>query len=494
VLEDLKHRFDPVDGGFGGAPKFPHATELEFALAAHARTGDAQALAIARTTLSRMADGGIHDQLAGGFCRYSVDAQWTIPHFEKMLYDNAPLLALYADLARVTGERAFGDVAQGIVNWLVREMRTPDGAFYASLDADSEGEEGRFYVWQAEAVRALLNADEWAVAAPHYGLDAPPNFEEHDWHLRVSVPLPDVAARLAVAPGEAARWLASAKGKLAAARARRERPGRDDKILTAWNALAIGALARSARALAQPQWADLAVAAADAVKAGAWRDGRLHATPGQGAAALNGYLDDHAFLLAALVELMQTRFRRADFDWACELAEALLARFEDRERGGFWFTSHDHEPLFHRHKPGPDNATPSGNGVAAQALLALGAIAGEPRYGAAAERTLGLFADALATRPGGHASLAGALDLVAVPPTLVVLDGEPDVTRGWQRTLERQLRPGVLCIDIAGVTEVPPALTKGPAASEGAVAWVCRNQTCLPPVRSEDLLLRTLAG
>jgi uncharacterized protein YyaL (SSP411 family) len=490
VLSELKRTFDPVDGGFGAAPKFPHAAELDFALAAHARDGDVEALAVARTTLARMADGGIHDQLAGGFCRYSVDAQWTIPHFEKMLYDNGPLLGLYADLARVTGERAYADVAHGIVGWMVREMRAPDGAFYASLDADSEGEEGRFYVWQADEVRALLNANEWAIVAPHYGLDQGPNFEGTAWHLRVTRPLAEVAARAAVAPGEAARWLASARSKLAAARARRVRPARDDKILTAWNALAIGGLARGARALNEAAWIDLACAAVDALKATVWREGRLFATRGEGAAALNAYLDDHAFLLAALIELLQARFRRADYDWACALADALLARFEDGAAGGFWFTSHDHEALFHRHKPGHDNATPSGNGIAAQALHALGHLTGEMRYVEAAERTVIAFARALAAAPQGYTTLAGALGQLQVPPTLVVLDGEASVTGNWRRHLARTLRPGTVCIDLAGVAEVPASLRKGPPPASGAAAWVCRGATCLPPVSSVDALAR----
>jgi len=492
VLDGLKRTFDPDDGGFGGAPKFPHPVELAFALHEWARNGDAEALAIARTSLARMADGGIHDQLAGGFCRYSVDAQWSIPHFEKMLYDNGPLLGLYADLARATGVRAFADVAQGIVNWLVREMRAPDGTFYASLDADSEGEEGRFYVWQADDVRALLNADEWAVVAPHYGLDRAPNFEGHAWHLRVVVPLAEVAARMSVAPGEAARWLASAKAKLAAARAKRVRPGRDDKILTSWNALAIAGLARAGRALSEPGWIDLAFAAVDALKASAWRDGRLYATRGSGANALNAYLDDHAFLLAALLELMQTRFRRADFDWACALADALLQQFEDRERGGFWFTRHDHEPLFHRHKPGHDNATPAGNGIAAQALIALGHLSGDTRYVEAAERTLRLFASTLTASPGGHSTLVTALQHLAQPPAVVVLDGEPAATRDWQRAVERTLRPDVCCIDVAGAADVPEALRKGAAPTSGAAAWVCRGMTCLPAITDDGALLRAL--
>ena len=267
---------------------------------------DRDALHVVAHTLSRMADGGIHDQLGGGFCRYSVDAEWSIPHFEKMLYDNGPLLGLYADLSRITGDRRWATVARGIVGWLTREMRAPDGAFYSSLDADSDGEEGKFYVWSADDVRALLPAEEYAVVAPHFGLDGPPNFEGHAWNLRVVVPLPEVAARLAIGAAEAQARLDAARQTLLAARARRVRPGTDDKILTSWNALAIAGLARAARALEEPAFADLAIGAADALRATAWRDGRLLATRKGDRAHLNAYLDDYAFLLC--------RADRADAD------------------------------------------------------------------------------------------------------------------------------------------------------------------------------------
>jgi hypothetical protein len=493
ALAALKQAFDPVHGGFGGAPKFPHPFELRLALRAHAATGDAEALSVVRTTLDRMSAGGIHDQLGGGFCRYSVDAEWAIPHFEKMLYDNGPLLALYADAARVTGERSYAATADATVAWLLREMRAPDHAFYASLDADSEGEEGRHYLWTRDEVAALLAADEFAVAAPHYGLDGPPNFEGHAWNLRIAVPLADVATGLGLTTAEAAARLGRAKAKLFAARALRVRPGRDDKILTSWNALLIAGLARAARALQRPEWAGVALAAADAIRATAWRDGRLLATRKDGPAQLNAYLDDHAFLLAALLELLQTRFRIEDYDWACALADALLDRFEDREHGGFWFTSHDHERLFHRTKPGPDNATPSGNGVAAGALIALGHLAGEVRYVEAAERALALFAPSLARSPEGHATLLEALEDALSPPTVVLLDGDAAATAAWRRSLERAWRPGVLVVDVAGAA-VPPALVKGPPPSTGAVAWVCRRMACLPAIRSLPELEREVGG
>ena len=441
-----------------------------------------------------MADGGIHDQLGGGFCRYSVDATWTIPHFEKMLYDNGPLLGLYADLARIDGDRRFADVARGIVGWLVREMCAPDGAFYSSLDADSEGEEGRFYVWTADAAQAAMTPEEWAVAAPHFGLDGPPNFEGHAWNLRVSAPLAEVAAALEIDLPDAATRLAGARAALFAARARRVRPGRDDKILTSWNALAIAGLARAGRAQDEPRWIDLAATAADAVKRTAWHDGRLLATRRGDRVELNAYLDDHAFLLDALLELMQARFRRDDYAWAIAIADALLERFEDRERGGFHFTSHDHERLFHRTKPGHDNATPSGNGVAARALVALGHLSGTPRYVEAAQRTVALFAPAIEESPGGHSSLLAAAALLGSPPAQVLLQGDPALCATWQRALEARYRPGVQVLNLGNDGDLPAGLAKGPPVASGAVAWVCRRMTCLPPLHALDAIESALAS
>jgi len=495
ALAALKLSFDPNDGGFGSAPKFPHPAELEFCLRAYASAGDDDALTIVRTTLDHMAAGGIHDQLGGGFCRYSVDAEWTIPHFEKMLYDNGPLVALYADLARVTGERRHADVARDIVGWLVREMRAPDGAFYSSLDADSEGEEGKFYVWTPDEAQAVTSLDEWAVAAPYWGLDGPPNFEGHAWNLRVTQPLERVAERLAISLPDAQTRLAGARAALFAARAKRNRPGRDDKILTSWNALAIAGLARAARAADEPRWTDLAIAAADAVKRTAWCDGRLFATRRGARAELNAYLDDHAFLLAALLELMQARFRREDFEWAHALADAMLERFEDRDRGGFWFTSHDHERLFHRTKPGHDNATPAGNGIAASALVAFGHLASDVRYVDAARRVVELFAPGLTESPAGHSSMLAALTALAEPPASVLLAGDADTCGTWQRTLERTFRPGVRVFNLGGMQDLPQALAKGAVPSTGAAAWVCVGTACLPPVTTvgaiEDALRST---
>jgi len=490
ALKGLKRAFDAEHGGFGGAPKFPHPTELEFCLRMFGITGDREALHMVDRTLMEMARGGIHDQLGGGFCRYSVDAEWTIPHFEKMLYDNGPLLGLYADLAR-TGTREAEVVARNIVGWLTREMRADDGAFYSSLDADSEGEEGKFYVWTRAEVQRLLTAEEYAVAAPHFGLDGPPNFEHEAWHLRVVQSVEEIAQEQGLSLPDVQSRLMGATTALFRARSQRTRPGLDDKILTSWNALAIAGLARAARALQQPRWGELACAAADTIRATMWRDGRLLATRQGERAHLNAYLDDHAFLLMAMLELMQTRFRVEHYAFARALADALLDRFEDREAGGFWFTSHDHEKLLVRQKPGPDNATPSGNGMAAQALVMLGHLCGETRYVDAAERTVRAFAGSLAQSPGGHSTLLAALQDISAPPTTVIIAGDDETSAAWQRAIEVTYRPLTRVFNLAR-SAAPAEIAKGAPPEKGARAWVCRGTTCLPPVNSQQDLLALL--
>jgi len=495
ALAELARSFDPQHGGFGRAPKFPHAAELDLCLRQHAETGDQNALEIVRVTLQRMAEGGIHDQLAGGFCRYSVDAEWTIPHFEKMLYDNAALLALYADAWRATGEPLSARAARGIAAWLLSEMRSPEGAFCSSLDADSEHEEGRFYVWTLDEARALLDQDEFAVAAAHWGLDGPPNFEGKAWHLRVVIPLEDIARESGRSMEQVGLAIESARAKLAAARSRRVRPGRDDKVLTSWNALMIGALARGARALDESEWLTAAQRAADFIRETLWRDGRLLATYKDGRAHLNAYLDDHAFMLWALLELLQAEFRAQDLAWGVELADALLDRFEDQAAGGFFFTSHDHETLIHRPKPGHDNATPSGNGVAAQALRSLGAWLGETRYIDAADRTLRAFARELAAHPSGFASLLVALGESLQPPTTVLLAGDAATCATWMRRLGHVYRPRVRALDVSAQTALPDALAKPHVGAAGqATAWVCRGVACLPPVSKIEDVERSLAS
>jgi hypothetical protein len=479
ALRSLKTSFDSRYGGFGGAPKFPHPAELEFCLRRSASGGDGAALRIATHTLERMALGGIYDHLGGGFARYSVDAEWMIPHFEKMLYDNGPLLRLYADAWTVTHNPLFARVAEETAAWAMREMQSAEGGYFSSLDADSEHEEGKFYVWMPDEVRALVSADEYAVLAPYYGLDGPPNFENAHWHLRVVRPSLDKR-------GE--ELLASGRRKLFEAREKRVHPGRDEKVLVSWNALMIAGMARAAVVFGRDDWLASARKALGFIRGTMWKNGRLLATYKDGKAHLNAYLDDYAFLLAALLEILQAEFDPDALAFAEDLAEVLLEQFEDREKGGFFFTSHDHEKLIHRPKPGYENATPSGNGVAAFALQRLHFLTGEARYALAAERTLAQFHPELTEHPGGHATLLAALEEHQQPTRTVILRGPEGELRRWRRELAQRYAPGTMVIAIDGTaTGLPPVLAK-PAGS-GVSAWVCEGTSCLAPIdRLEHLV------
>ncbi len=481
ALNEFAQVFDREHGGIGHAPKFPHPYELSFCLRRHAVDSNDTALDIAQTTLTHMAEGGIYDHLGGGFARYSVDDTWTIPHFEKMLYDNGPLLALYSDAWQVTQSPRYKTVCEETAAWVVREMQSDEGGYYSSFDADSEHVEGKFYVWTPDEVKALLAPDEYAVVAPHYGLDAAPNFEDKHWHLRVTKPF----------TGDN-KLLATARAKLLAARAKRIWPGRDEKILVSWNALMIKGMARAARVFNEPAWLASAQGALDFIRRVLWRDGRLLATYKDGKAHLNAYLDDYAFLLDALLALMQTEFRAEDLKFAQALADRLLDQFEDREHGGFFFVSHDHEKLIHRAKPGHDNATPSGNGIAAFTLQRLGHLIGEPRYIEAAERALRLYYPALARQPSAFVSLLTALEEALAPPRIVVLRGDAQMLAEWQRALAARYRPHTLMVALPNdLKDLPPALAK-PAAPAGVNAWVCQGVSCLPPLSDLGTIARLL--
>ena len=461
LLDLLRANFDARHGGFGAAPKFPHPTDLELCL----REGE---LEIVRTTLTRMCEGGIYDQLGGGFCRYSVDARWLIPHFEKMLYDNGPLLGLLADAWAVSGDALFARCAAETAGWMMREMQSPEGGYYSSLDADSEGAEGKFYVWDREEVRRLLTPEEYAATAAHFGLDQPPNFENRYWHLYV------------------AKQGGAAKQKLFEAREQRVRPGRDEKVLVAWNALAIRGMARAGRVLGKPDWLASARRALRFIRGTMWRDGRLAATYKDGRAHLNAYLDDYALLIAAQLELLQDEFSSADLGFALELAHVLLEQFEDPAQGGFFFTARDHERLILRPKPAHDHATPSGNAVAAWALGRLAALTGEARYARAAERTLELFHPAMLQQPGGFAMTAIALEEHLAQPKTLVLRGRPEPLRTWQEELAREYLPDTLVLVIADGAAGVPALLDKPARPGDVNAWLCRGVSCLEP--SADLV------
>src|SRR5437660_3651157 len=463
MLDNLRANFDATLGGFGSAPKFPHPADLELCL----REGEKD---MALVTLERMCEGGIYDQLGGGFCRYSVDAQWSIPHFEKMLYDNGPLLGLLADAWLVTGAPVYARCAEETAGWLLREMQSPEGGYYSSLDADSEHEEGKFYVWQRDEIRSLLTPEEYAAFAPRFGIEGPPNFEKRHWHLRVTGSI------------EREPLVDAARAKLFAAREKRVRPGRDEKVLVSWNALAIRGMAHAGRVFGRPEWIASARRALDFIRSRMWREGRLLATYKDDRAHLNAYLDDYAFLLAALLELMQAEFSPGDLAFATELAETLLAEFEDAEAGGFFFTGKSHERLFHRPKPGHDQATPSGNAIAARALARLAMLTGEDWYARAARRTVELFYPQMRDYPAGFAAMTMALVEQLAPPKLLVLRGRGPELERWRGEFAREYLPDGLVLSLPDGADRLPAPLDKPQRPQPVNGWLCRGVICLAPI------------
>ncbi|MET0770440.1 MAG: thioredoxin domain-containing protein [Solirubrobacteraceae bacterium] len=460
----LRSGYDWEHGGFQkGAPKFPPASAIEFLLGRGERE-------MALHTLRAMAAGAMYDQIGGGFARYSVDARWVIPHFEKMLYDNALLARAYLHGYQVSGEELFLRVCTETLDWVLRDLRQEEGGFASSLDADSEGEEGRFYVWTPDEMRTV--AGDAAVA--YFGLDGPPNFEGRWAPVRAGRDPEDLEAI-----------------KLALREARGERvwPGLDDKRLTAWNALMIAALADAGGALERPDYVDAAVACAEFI----WRDlrddrGRLLRTYNRGRAQLGAYLEDHAFLLEALLTLYGATFDPRWFAASRELAEAILERFADAEHGGFFATADDHETLVARRKELEDTPIPSGASSAAYGLLRLGALTGERRYEEAAEGVLQLLHGVAPQYPSAFGHVLQALDFHLSPVKEVAIVG-PDAAP-LERVVRGAFRPHVVLAGGAG-GGVP--LLEGRDPVDGrAAAYVCEHFTCQRPVTAPDDLAHLL--
>ncbi len=493
---ELEAGFDDQYGGFGGAPKFPHPASIERLLrdwqaTSSSLTPDLKALYMATLTLKRMAEGGLNDQLGGGFCRYSVDPHWMIPHFEKMLYDNGPLLALCAQAAVATGDDFFRRIANETATWVTREMRSPEGGFYSALDADSEGHEGRFYVWNRAEIESLVRADEYRVLARRYGLDREPNFEG-TWHLHCYVAVEQIAEELSLEPAVITALLDSGRARLLAVRERRVRPGRDDKVLAGWNGLMIRGLAISGRLLGETGHVEAATRAVDFLRHNCWRDGQLFAVWKDGVARFPAYLDDYAFLLDGLLELLQARWRSEDLAFAKDLADALLAKFVDRERGGFWFTAEGLDPPLHRPKGFADEATPSGNGIAALALARLGWLLADTRYLDATEATLLGGFPSMQRVPQAHTAMLNALDERLNPGEIVVIRGLSDAAMAWSAALATLYAPRRMVFAIpADAGSLPEALASK-RMREGTVAYVCQGPRCSEPIAELPRLIRTL--
>jgi len=463
---------DPERGGFGGAPKFPPASTLELLLA----RGET---AHVERTLDAMMAGGIYDQLGGGFSRYSVDAGWRVPHFEKMLYDNALLARGYLHGWQALGHERYRRICEETLDWMLREMRGPEGGFYSALDADSEGVEGRFYVWTPAQMREALG-DGAEAAIEFYGVTEAGNFDGAN-----------VLHRAGGATAAEPEGLGAARRVLLEARAQRVRPGLDDKRLAAWNALAIAALAEAGAALGRADYLDAARRCAEFVL-GEMRDGegRLLRTYNGGEARLNAYLEDHAFLLEALLTLYEASFEQRWFEAAQALAETTIERFGDRERGGFFSTSTDHEQLIARRKEAGDHPIPSGNSAMALGLLRLAALTGELSYERQAEGVLRLFAKAVPRQPDAFAHLLRALDFQLAPVREVALvGGDVDELAGVVRARHRPHL--VLAAGPEGST-TPPLLIDRPAVDSKPTAYVCESFTCKAPTTDPDALASLL--
>jgi uncharacterized protein YyaL (SSP411 family) len=484
LRQTLSKNFDFDFGGHGGAPKFPHPGTIEWLLRAWRNTAnddepDIDALFMATLTLTRMADGGLFDHVGGGFSRYSVDRYWQIPHFEKMLYDNGALLATYSQAFLATGEPLFRETASRTADWMLADMQSPDGGFYSSRDADSEGEEGKFYVWTPDEVGALLDDEQFGLVARKFGLDKEPNFEGK-WHLTVHEAVDDPESKI-----EPALKL------LLAERETRVPPGRDDKQLTSWNALAIRGMAIAGRVLERDDLIDAAESACDFVRENLVVDGRLLASYKDGQARFSAYLDDHAFLVDAILELMQSRWSKRHIDFTITLADLMLKHFEDTESGGFFFTADDHEALMHRPKPFADDAIPSGNGIAALALQRLGHVLGEQRYIDAAEKALRSAWKAMDEYPHGHVTLITALEEYLEPPEIIVIRGDSADIAEWRDQLGRIYAPSRVLLAIERDEEALPGLLVERKQLDGeTVAYRCIGTHCELPVTS----LKELGG
>lgn len=496
AYQELEAAFDEQHGGFGHAPKFPVPANLFFFLRYHRATGQSRALAMVEKTLIAMRRGGIYDQVGFGFHRYSTDRKWLVPHFEKMLYDNALLALAYLEAYQATGREFYARVAREVFEYLERDMRAPDGGFAASQDADSEGQEGKFYTWTPNEVREVLGEEEADLFCRYFGITSEGNFDAGRSIPNLLVP---AAGNLVIAGGPGLmdadgveERLARARERLLRARARRVHPGRDDKVLTAWNGLAVAALARGGRVLAEGSYAEAATRTVDFILETLRRpDGRLLARYREGEGKFPAYLDDYAFLIWGLIEVWEATFEAAYLRVAVDLARAQVDLFWDRDHGGFFFTGADAEKLLMRTKEAQDGALPSGNSVSAHNFLRLAALTGGEEWREKAHALLQEFSREMTAHPSGFPFLLATWKLSKTPPIEVVIAGpweREDTQRLWDAVRGRFMPEAVVLHNPGGargkaLSALLPALTgKDPAADGQALAYVCKGLTCQEPI------------
>ena len=501
----FQRQFDSRNGGMGMQPKFPQPMDYELLLRHWRRTGDAESLNMVTVTLEKMASGGIYDQIGGGFARYSVDTFWLVPHFEKMLYDNAQLASLYLHAWQATGKPLFKRVVEETLAYVLREMTHPEGGFYSAQDADSEGEEGKFYVWLQQEINAVLGPEKGRVARAYWGVTREGNFEGKNI-LNVPRAAADVAAELGIEEEELAGAIADARAKLYEARSKRVWPGLDDKVLTAWNALMLKAFAECGAALGVPEWIDAARKNAGFLLTNMRSEGRLRRTwkdigapgkSGRPGARLNGYLEDYAMLTDALLALYEATFEPRWFDAAKVIADEMIELFWSFDDAVFFDTGNDHERLLVRPRDIFDNAVPSGGSTAASALLRLAVFTGDPAYHRTATASMKAVRDMMARAPEGTAHWINAVDTYAATAQEVVIVGDlaDPRTAALIGTARQGYWPNRVLAGAGGQQGGidSPLLEDRPMAGGLPTAFVCENYACQLPVTDPEALADQLA-
>ena len=494
-VEELSAKFDSINGGFSGAPKFPHPGNIELLLQLDGenkssdRATDASNMAL--FTLEKMALGGIYDQLAGGFCRYSVDDEWMIPHFEKMLYDNGPLISVYTQAWTVSGRETFKRVVLESAAWICEEMQSIEGAYFSSLDADSEGVEGTFYLWSDVEVRSIIEKHDYDIFSQRFGLNKPANFEG-SWHLRICNSIEALAETHSMSTQMLHESLERSRKKLLNERNKRVAPAKDDKVLTSWNALMIKAMSLAAIHFDSEELFLSAERSLSFIKEHLYRDGRLLATYKDGFAHLDAYLDDYAYLIEAILTLLSYRWSSDYLHLAIDLARVLMSDFYDKSKGGFFFTSHQHEKLIQRRKDFMDDAQAAGNGIAALVLARLAHLLGESDYLNASEKTLALAYPQIKEYPSAHASMLLALRENISPGLQIVIRGDTDEVQLWQRLARQHAEPGSSVFAIPNTeSELPGSLQQREAIAE-TTAYLCSGFQCLAPITEKEEFITRL--
>jgi hypothetical protein len=492
AFQSFSRTFDGVNGGFGGAPKFPPAMSLEFLLRYHHRNGDERALAIVRHTCDKMANGGIYDQLGGGFHRYAVDAIWLVPHFEKMLYDNAQLIRVYLHAFQVTGDKFYKRIAVEILEYVRREMLDPSGGFYSSQDADSEGVEGKFFVWTPDEIESKLGPEDARIFNSYYDVTPEGNFEEKNiLNIRRSAAV--VAEALNISEEDLQAVIERGRKLLFDEREKRVKPFRDEKIITAWNGLMLAAFADAAAVLGNEEYLEIAKRNAEFITTELQIDGQLLRTWKDGKAKLNGYVEDYANVADGLIELYQASGEVKYLVEARRLADLMITEFWDEENGGFFFTSNHHEELIVRNKDFYDNATPSGNSVAADVLLKLSRLAGDERYERFAVTVLRSSASQLLRHPQGFGRALCAIEFYLSDTKEIVVIGPEG--NDLERHILSSYHPNAVIAkssEPASDSVHVPLLKERDQIDGKAAAFVCEGFVCQLPVTTVEELVKQL--